>query len=136
MEAQKPNQVSAEDVLRGLMAALAKRGDSSLVATQPELHKAFYRVLEEVRALKKAGKLEVDLLEVDFDPLYGLSGWLDRALTTAQRDLLISFPNPSYDHIEIRYRPDEATRVLNRIGNADVFAELAATFNAALGTGA
>ena len=80
-------------------------------------------MLEEVKALKKAGKLEVDLLEVDFDPLYGLSGWLDRALTTAQRDLLISFPNPSYDQIEIRYRPEEATRVLNRIGNADVFAD-------------
>jgi hypothetical protein len=73
-------------------------------------------------------EINVDLVDVDYDPLYGLSGWFDRALTRAQRDLLIRFPNPSYDLIEIGVKKDEGEEILSNLGNKKLFFELADLF--------
>ena len=78
----------------GLLAAIRLQRDEGVIEGEPtEVHRAFYRVLKELR---KGGVLDVDLFEVDYDPLYGQSGWFDRALTTAQRDAVLGFSNPSH----------------------------------------
>src|SRR5580698_5470238 len=86
----------------GLLAAISLK--NSVIEGEPtEVHRAFYRVLKELR---KGSALNVDLFDVDYDPLYGQSGWFDRALTTAQRDAVLGFANPSYKKIMIKYSAD------------------------------
>ena len=124
-----PAQLSANDFLRGLLAALAAKKQNFLSANQSELHRAFHKVLKQLRSPHFSKTLSVDVLDVDYDPLYGLSGWLDRALTSAQRDLLISFPNPSYDRIDIRFGQAEGRRIVEALGSPDTFFELAESFS-------
>ena len=124
-----PVQLSANDFLRGLLAALAAKKQNVLSANQSELHRAFHGVLKKLRSPNFSNALSVDLLDVDYDPLYGLSGWLDRALTSAQLDLLISFPNPSYDRIDIRFGQAEGKRIVEAFGSPEAFLELAESFS-------
>ena len=125
--------LSANDFLRGLLAALAARGEKNLHANQFDVHRAFYRVVQDFKA-GPPRPLRVEFIDFDYDPLYGLSGWLDRALTNAQRDLLISFPNPSYERLEIRYGPEEGRQVLAALGHQDEFLSLADRFRTELHT--
>jgi len=123
------NVLSAEDFAEGLIAALAIDGKKTITASQTQLHRAFRRVLV---GLDERQDLKVDLREVDYDPLYGLSGWLDKFLARAQRDLMISFPNPSYERIEIQLTPAEGERLLRGYGHQEAFRELSSLFNSAL----
>jgi hypothetical protein len=70
-----------------------------------------------LKELRKGGVLDVDLFEVDSDPLYGQSGWFDRALTTAQRDAVLGFANPSHMilKITIKYSRNEGEAMLDSI---------------------
>ncbi len=78
--------MTSNELFRGLLAAVSAR-KPELPGDHDAIHGAFYRVLEEVRKPEVRASLEVeDLIEIDFDPLYGQSGWFDRALTRAQRD--------------------------------------------------
>ena len=97
-----------------------------------DVHRAFYRVLKE---LPQCG-LEVDLFDVDYDPLYGQSGWFDRALTTAQRDAILGFANPSYRKITIKYSEDEGEAILSSIGARNEFKRLADVFTGSLAAAA
>ena len=120
--------LNAEDFFRGLIAALGVHGQNRLGASQPDFHRAFHRIIKELRRPEVRNELTVDLLGVDYDPLYGLSGWFDRALTRAQRDLLVSFPNPSYDLIEIAVKKDEGEKILSQLGHEGLFLRLADLF--------
>src|SRR5260370_5979947 len=101
-----------EQFFDGLLAAIRLQRD--VIEGEPtEVHRAFYRVLKE---LQKGGILDVDLFEVDYDPLYGQSGWFDRALTTAQRDAVLGFANPSYKKITIKFSEGEGEAILDSIG--------------------
>lgn len=113
-----------------LLAAI--RLKSNVIEGEPtEVHRAFYRVLKELQ--KNGSILDVDLFEVDYDPLYGQSGWFDRALTTAQRDAVLGFANPSYKKIIIKYSEDEGTAILDSTGGAkDEFRRLADVFTDSL----
>ena len=114
--------LTADDFLVGLIAALAVRGERQIAATPTELHRAFRRVLSE---LSKRQTPKVDLSDVDYDPLYGFSGWLDDFMARAQRDLLISFPYPSYGRIEIRITPEEGKNLLSKYGPQGTFEQSA-----------
>jgi hypothetical protein len=117
--------LSADDFAEGLLAGLALGDHRVITASQSELHRAFRRVLSELQLRKD---IKVDLRDVDYDPLYQLSGWLDEFLARAQRDLLISFPNPSYERIEIQLTPDEGECILNEYGHPEAFRELSDLF--------
>jgi len=121
----KAKGLSAEDFAEGLLAALAVAGEQTITASQTQLHRAFREVLSE---LTKQEGLEVDLRDVDYDPLYSLSGWLDQFLARAQRDLLISFPNPSYERMEIRVTPEEGQHLLDELGHRDAFTRFSQLF--------
>lgn len=121
-------QISADDFLRGLLAALAVSGRKVLNATQPEIHRAFYRVVSELKKPELRATLNVDLFDVDYDPLYGQSRWFDRALTRAQRNLLISFPNPTYEKMQVKYGEQAGNQILNDLGARVAFAKLADLF--------
>lgn len=113
-----------EQFFDGLLAAI--RLETEFIEGEPtEVHRAFYRVLKEIR---KSGILDVDLFEVDYDPLYAQSGWFDRALTTAQRDAVLGFANPSYKKIIIKYSPGEGAAILDSLGAKDEFQRLAGVF--------
>jgi hypothetical protein len=117
-----------EQFFDGLLAAIRLKTD--VIEGEPTaVHRAFYRVLKE---LPKSGALEVDLFDVDYDPLYGQSGWFDRALTTAQRDAILGFANPSYKKITIKYSQDEGEAILDSTGAKDEFQRLAAVFTGSL----
>jgi hypothetical protein len=108
----------------GFLAAVALQ-KRTLQGTRSELHQAFHS------AMAKAQQNEfVDLeaLDIDFDPLYEVSPWFDRALTRAQRDLLVSFPNPSYERIHISYNAKEAQELLARLGHREEFENIAKIF--------
>jgi hypothetical protein len=132
METQQkaPVALSAREFGEGLFAALAAVDHRQINANQPALHKAFRRVLLEVN---KTNLMLVDFSDVDFDPLYGLSGWLDEFLARAQRDLLISSPNPSYERIEIKVTPEEGKAFLSRYPNESAFTNLSNMFIRELG---
>jgi hypothetical protein len=118
--------LTADDLLRGLLAALVENHNDEVLGTRPQIHKAFRRVLSHLRETPFADR--VDLWEVDYDPLYGQSRWLDRALTRAQRGRMISFPNPTYERMQIRLGHEEAEGILNRLGEREQFVKLAKLF--------
>jgi hypothetical protein len=119
-------KLTPEQFFDGLLAAIVLQKEDGVIEGEPtEVHRAFFRVLKE---LQKHKLLDVDLFEVDYDPLYGQSGWFDRALTTAQRDAILGFANPSYKKITIKYSKDEGKTILDQIGAADEFRRLAEVF--------
>jgi hypothetical protein len=120
--------LTPEEFFDGLLAAI-RLGTSVIEGEPTEVHRAFYRVLKE---LQKGDILDVDLFEVDYDPLYGQSGWFDRALTTAQRDAVLGFANPSYRKITIKYSPDEGEAILDSLGARNEFRRLAEVFTNSL----
>ena len=125
-------KLTAEDFFDGLLAAIRLKTD--VIEGEPtEVHRAFYRVLKE---LQKGDILDVDLFEVDYDPLYGQSGWFDRALTTAQRDAVLGFANPSYRKITIKYSQREGEAILDSIGEGNEFRRLAEVFTNSLSAAA
>lgn len=121
--------LTAREFAEALIIALAAEGHGEIRASQTKLHKAFRRILAEVA---KNDSLEVDLSDVDYDPLYGLSGWLDEFLARAQRDLLISSPNPSYERIQIKLSKEEAGEMLTQNRNAQAIRNLSKLFINAL----
>ena len=126
--ARQARVASPEALFRGLLAALAAGDHTVLKAGQTAFHRAFYRVVQELQSGRVSLPERIDFREVDFDPLYGLSGWLDLALTRAQRDSLVSFANPSYRRIEIRYTRHEGQRQLRASAMRQPLEELSAIF--------
>ena len=125
-ELTSPKAMSPDDFAEGLLAALAATEQTQIPVNQNQLHRAFRRVLAEAQ---KADSLGVDSHDVDYDPLYQLSGWLDKFLARAQRDLLISSPNPSYGRIVVNLTPEEGQIILNEHGNQEAtFRKLATMF--------
>ena len=122
-------KLTAEEFFHGLLAAISLQ-TGVIVGEPTEVHRAFYRVLKEL--LKKDAVLDVDLFEVDYDPLYGQSGWFDRALTTAQRDAVLGFANPSYNKITIKYTKGESEDILNSTDARSEFQRLAGVFTGSL----
>jgi len=122
---QNSEFLTARQFGEALIAGLAVAGQQRISASQTQLHRAFKKVLSELEANPA---LKVDLSEVDYDPLYGLSGWLDAFLARAQRDLLISSPNPSYERIDIKVTPKEGEERLSRYKNGDFLKDLSSTF--------
>ena len=123
-------KLAPEEFFDGLLAAIRLQRD--VIEGEPtDVHRAFYRVLRE---LPKSPVLDVDLFEVDYDPLYSQSGWFDRALTTAQRDAILSFANPSYKKITIKYSEAEGKAILASMGAGDEFQRLADLFTTSLAT--
>ena len=123
--ATAPNTIAAQAFAEGLLAALVTDNHKEIDATQAQLHKAFRQI---VQAAAESQELSVDLSDVDYDPLYGVSGWLDEFLARAQRDLMISRPNPSYSRIEITLRPEEAEDLLGRLPNRIAIKHLSEIF--------
>jgi hypothetical protein len=117
--------MSPDDFAEGLLAALATTGQTEITVNQNQLHRAFRRVLAEA---EKPESLWVDSRDVDYDPLYQLSGWLDKFLARAQRDLLISSPNPSYGRIVINLSSEDGETILKEHGGQATFKKLAAMF--------
>jgi hypothetical protein len=117
--------MSPDDFAEGLLAALATTGDTNITVSQNKLHRAFRHVLAEAQ---KPEILGVDAHDVDYDPLYQLSGWLDKFLARAQRDLLISSPNPSYGRIVINLDSQDGESILKEYGKEATFKKLAAMF--------
>jgi len=120
-----PKVMSPDDFAEGLLATLAADKKTEIAVNQNQLHRAFRRVLSEAQKPKTLG---VDSRDVDYDPLYQLSGWLDKFLARAQRDLIISSPNPSYGRIVINLTPAEGRTILKEHGNRKAFKKLAAMF--------
>lgn len=123
-------EFTPEQFFEGLLAALRLSSQAGVIEGEPTaVHRAFYRVL---KALRKSEVFDVDLFEVDYDPLYGQSGWFDRALTTAQRNAVIGFANPSYNSITIKYTPSEGEHILDSFGGKEEFQRLAGVFASSL----
>ena len=117
-------KLTPEQFFKGLLAAVRVHREA-IEGEQTDVHRAFRKVLKEVSGAKV---LDVDLFDVDYDPLYGQSGWFDRALTTAQRDSVLSFANPRYNKIFIKYGPEESRTILDSIGAQPEFDRLAMVF--------
>lgn len=122
-------KLTPETFFDGLLAAISLENNKVIEGEPTEVHRAFYRVLKELR---KDNTLGVDLFDVDYDPLYGQSGWFDRALTTAQRNAVLGFANPSYKKITIKYTPQDIKAILEPLGAEDEFRRLARVFTDSL----
>jgi hypothetical protein len=123
--AKKVVPVLDEDTfVKGLLTALATH-EQVLQGTRSKLHNAFF---EAVLVAEQQGLIDREAMEIDFDPLYEVCPWFDHALTRAQQNLWVNFPNPSYERVQICYKPDEARKVLQNLGNAEAFDNVAVTF--------
>jgi hypothetical protein len=121
-------KLTPEQFFDGLLAAI--RLKNPVIEGEPtDVHRAFYRVLKEI---PRCDALDIDLFDVDYDPLYGQSGWFDRALTTAQRDAVLGFANPSYKKIAIKFSESEGESILESIGAKGDFQKLADVFTKSL----
>jgi hypothetical protein len=117
------NALEADRFFTGFLAALKLSNPTKLVANRRALNKAFHAAVYSTDAAFPADKLNVD-----YDPLYGVSPWFERQLTRAQRDLLISFPNPSYSVVDVKLNESQAEKLLDRIGHREEFLALAKQF--------
>jgi len=121
--------MTANEFFRGLLAALAVKNKTELPARHSDIHRAFLTVLREIQKPEVQQRLNIkDLIDIDYDPLYGQSRWFDRALTRAQRDHIVSFPNPSYDKINIKYEPQAGKAVLDLLESHQTIESLAEIF--------
>ena len=110
--------------IRTLSEDLEPTATSRITGNRVSLNRAFYRAIS-----GPAGHfVNRKQLAIDYDPLYGVSPWFERALTRAQRDLLISFPNPTYAAVEIKLKKDQAEQLLDMTGHRDQFLALAKAF--------
>jgi hypothetical protein len=125
---QQARHLTADDFFAGFLAALTVSSQPVLRGSRTRLNRAFYSAIQD----PAARFVDLDALNVDYDPLYGLSPWFDKELTRAQRDLLVGFPNPNYATIEIKLGPDEAEELLAELGHRDQFLQLARVFLANL----
>ena len=125
-------QLTADQLFRGLMAAIAKTGSTTLQGTRPQIHRAFRKVLDALQESRFSERLNVDTFDIDFDPLYGQSSWLDRTLARAQRGRVISFPNPTYQRMQVKFDETEAAEILEELGGGGPFEELARVFTSEL----
>lgn len=132
---EQRRQLTPDEFFRGLMAATAVAGSTTLNGTRPQIHRAFRKVIEMLQERPFTDRLSVDTFDIDFDPLYGQSSWLDRMLARAQRGRVISFPNPTYERMQVKYDTDEAADILAELGDADVFEQLARVFTSELPNG-
>lgn len=122
--------MTSDRFFAGFLAALRSISEdeasstSRITVNRVALNRAFYRTIcgQEGEFVDQAD------LSIDYDPLYGVSPWFERALTRAQRDLLISFPNPTYSAIEIKLTRDQADRLLEITGHRNEFLTLATAF--------
>lgn len=122
--------MTANEFFRGLLAALASKNRTELHARHSDIHRAFFCVLREIRKPEIQNHLNIeDVIDIDYDPLYGQSRWFDRALTRAQRDHIISFPNPSYDRINIKYEPETGRVLLDKLESHEAIENLAEIFH-------
>lgn len=124
-ESMISQSLSATQFAEGLLAGLAVAHNRQITANQSQLHRAFRKVLSQA---KLNPNLNLDASDIDYDPLYGLSGWLDEFLARAQRDLLISSPNPSYGRIEIKVTESEGEALLSNYPNGDILKDLSRVF--------
>jgi hypothetical protein len=125
--------MTANEFFRALLAALASKNRTEFSAGHSDIHKAFFRVLREIRKPEIQNKLNIeDVIDIDYDPLYGQSRWFDKALTRAQRDHIISFPNPSYDRINIKYAPEAGKALLDGLESHEAIENLAEIFHCQL----
>lgn len=125
--------MTANEFFRGLLAALASKNRTELPARHSDIHRAFFWVLREIRKPEIQNQLNIeDVIDIDYDPLYGQSRWFDRALTRAQRDHIISFPNPSYDTINIKYEPETGKVLLDKLESREAIENLAEIFHSQL----
>lgn len=127
--------MTSNEFFRGLLAALVVEHKNTLQADHAKIHRAFYDVLQEIQKPETQKELDIeDSVDIDYDPLYGQSAWFDRALTRAQRDHIISFPNPSYDAINIKYDRATGLALLEELGPLQSMKRLADVFLSSLKT--
>lgn len=95
-----------------------------LSATRVALNRAFHKAIT-----SPAGHfVDRRQLAIDYDPLYRISPWFERALTRAQRDLLLGFSNPTYAAVDIKLKPEQAEKLLQMTGHREQFVALAGEF--------
>jgi hypothetical protein len=123
-QARVGSALSPEQFFLGFLAAVALE-KRVLQGTRTDLHQAFY---EAVSKAEENSFIRAEDLDIDFDPLYEVSPWFDQALTRAQRDLIVSFPNPSYERIQISFDSQEASGILDKIGFRPQFEAMAHSF--------
>jgi hypothetical protein len=108
----------------GLLAGIRLIEPNRLTGSRIALNRAFYKAIHG----PEGAFVDKKRLAIDYDPLYGVSPWFERALTRAQRDLLISFPNPTYAAVEIKLSEPQAGKLLELTGYRDEFVALAKAF--------
>ena len=129
-QVQEGSALSPDTFFLGFLAAVALE-KRVLQGTRSDLHQAFYEAISKAEESKF---IRAEDLDIDFDPLYEVSPWFDHALTRAQRDLIVSFPNPSYERIQISFDPEEASGILDKIGHRAHFEALVSVSTLSDGT--
>ena len=119
--------LSADDFLRGILAALRVTGHKQIIAAQRNFHRAFDRILKKLDAPEFTDAIMVNTSDIDFDPLYGLSEWLDCAFLRARRDFLIRFLSSFRVNliIEINLGEDGGKEMLSEFGSREALLKLA-----------
>lgn len=57
-------QLTADQLFRGLMAAIAKTGPTTLHGTRPQIHGAFRKVLDALQESRFSERLNVDTFDI------------------------------------------------------------------------
>ncbi|HEY1682166.1 MAG TPA: hypothetical protein VGF98_11055 [Candidatus Tumulicola sp.] len=115
--------VGSDEFFAGFLAGVALLR-LRLTGGRVVLNRAFWSALK----APEGDFVDRDALAIDYDPLYAVSPWFERALTRAQRDLLIGFPNPSYQDVEIRLSPEQAQQLLRATPDGEKLKALAKRF--------
>ena len=86
----EPQQLTRDQFMSGFFAALRLIHGKTIRAKTSEFHSAFHKALStsSIPTLKNIA----ESTGYSYDPLYGTSGWLDKGIAEATRDLVIERP--------------------------------------------
>lgn len=109
--AKKGEDKRTEDLLVALLAVLAEQGLTTLRTNDRLFHDAFAAALDEFRGASNTLKTLARRFHRDI--VTDTYNELDHALIRAEKDGLVTFPNPSYSRFQIVMPPRVARRFVS-----------------------
>jgi hypothetical protein len=130
-----PEELSADDFIAGLFAALAKRRVKTLSMREDNFYAGTRASFEKLQFLSGGDNAIRLNFRVILDPLYGDSSVIREALNSAIQRRLVSLDNPEFVDIRMKFGPDEAVELIDRLpGDPSWYDQLADAFQSVQGT--
>jgi hypothetical protein len=126
----EPDEMTADDFILGLFAALTAREISTVSMREPHFYEGIEASFKKLQELQAQNPELVELsFRIKLDPLYGDSAVVRNALNAVVQRTFLSLDNPEFVTIRSKLTSRQAEQTLKHLpGKPDWYAELAEAF--------